>query len=275
MREWGILVLLALASCGKVPQDPNDPSNPVWNPLDANAPPALRRTPRAVITTGPAQDGIVYRDSVTFAWKGKDTSVAAYRPCLDGECAPDFGPTTTTTYRNLEEGAHVFHVLARYSTGVETPPDSAEERRFTVDALGTSIRLSPRAISVGFEQDFALEVRASHFARVDTQRVKGLHLVLQLPAGMTAEVDTLGFFNRGTSRVFWWTDTRTSNVLLEMAVAGDPTTTPADSGAVARLRMRSGRTAFVDSVRIVECEVFNGNNHPLAVITRGAKVEVK
>lgn len=268
--------LILAAGCAKTPQDPNDPEHPVWNPIDSHAPPGMRATPRATITGGPVQDGVVFRDSVTFTWKGNDSSVVAYCPCLDGACEPAFGPATSKMYANLEEGSHEFHVLARYPTGLETPLDSAEKRRFVVDALGTAIYLSPRAQTVGFEQDFAFEIKAKRFARVDTQRVKGVRLLVGLPGGMTCQLDTLGFLNRGTSRVLWWKDDRMSTVLLEMAVVGEPPTTPADSGSIARIRLHSGRTAFTDSVRVLECEVFNGNNNLLqGVATRGARLEVR
>ena len=275
LRVVAAITGLALVSgCADSPVDPDSPANPVWNPLDQNAPPEFYRPPVPKITSGPHEGDEVHVDDATFAWTGPDDCIRRYVWRLDGRADSTTGTSTTLTH--LDEGPHEFALMARYYNGALTPEDSADSRRFTVNALiDKAVALTPRELSVRRGDAFSVHVRAASFARVDSERVKGLRLVLDLPANVTyLGVDTLGFMNYPGGRVFSWNALQENRLTLEMACVGDPPATPKDSASVVRINLRAGLTASVDSIRIAECEVFNARNNPLTVRTRGARVEV-
>ena len=275
-----VAVIALCAGCAKTPQDPNDPEDGVWNPLDCNAPPGVFLAPKVQITAGPRDGQLWPGESATFQWKGSNDAVAEYVPYLDSVPVGSRDTVRSVRLVNLDEGRRTFHVLAYYR-GCDRTDSLPEVRTFTVDALPTAIYLSPRLHTLEPGQDFSLDIKAKKFAGVDTQRVKGLRIVLSLPTTVTyLGLDTLGaagYLAQANGRVFCWnTPPPATTITLEMARTGDPPTTPPDSGTVARLRLRAGLTASTDSVRVVECEVFNGNNNLLRnVLTRGAWVEVK
>jgi len=178
------VAFVALAfGCAKVPNDPNDPANPVWNRRDLHAPPE-------VVFTGPA---IFLTPSI-----------------------------------------------------VATPPNTL----------------------------FPLEIKALHFAG----DVKGLHLVLALDPGVTyaARLDTLGFLGQDGGHVFGWAGARNDTLTVDLVRAGDPSASPADSGAIARLWFRATQAGQITFDQAAS-ELRDGTNNPLPYLfdVRGAKVEVK
>jgi hypothetical protein len=173
----------------------------------------------------------------------------------------------------------VFSLVAKYPNDLgETPADSIPSRRFTVEAFsGPTIYLSPRARAVARSQNYTIEVKALNFAGTEAEKLKGLHLVLSLPTGVTyAGIDTLDFLKQAGGSVLGWAAKTGNTLTIDLGRAGSPAASPADSGSVVRLRLQAGTSVSTDSIRVVACEARNASNVAVpGVVVRGFKIETR
>jgi len=110
---------------------------------DDNGPPTgtelgISPAPNTFITSGP--EGTVASGDVSFAWRGESRTdndadlVFSYRlDPIEGQWS-DYSPSTMIDYQGLADGAYVFMVRARDTSGNVDP--SPAERSFTVDPSG-------------------------------------------------------------------------------------------------------------------------------------------
>jgi len=265
--------VLAAAGCRLLPEGPSDDRGTLWNPTDTEAPAALRLWPVAMTTGGPANGAVVTSDQATFSWAPNVAGVSGYVWRLDGDSTATIG--TSATLAALDEGPHTFDVAAIYPTGMRTPADSLAKyrRTFTVRSFTKpAVYLRPRLCAVPQGGQFAVELAAAAFAKVDTERVKGVHAVLRLPAGVTyVAYEPRGFLTQGGGDVFGWAGMEGGDLVIDIARVGAQAASPADTGAVARLVFQASSPAAADSIRLVRCEARNARNYPLRLTTRGAK----
>lgn len=141
---------------------------------------------------------------------------------------------------------------------------------------GPTVYLSPGVKNVLPRQPFTLDVKTVNFDEHAPQQVKGMHLVLEFPAGMTyIGVDTLDFLRGGGNTVLGLVVAGGDSLVLDFLRAGSPSGASTDSGGVARLRLSCTQSTEL-AFRSDKCLLRDGDNKPITYFsTRSALVEVR
>ena len=277
--RWFVALLCLLAACAQVPNDPDSPDNPVWNPIDINGGEGHFVPPTVTITGGPEDGGSVPSDEVTFSWTCPPEiaeSVVDYVWTLDDES----GVTTeqTRSFDALAQTSHTFSVIARYPGGAQTPPELVPSVQFTSGpGFLPTVSVQPRELSLHVGEHFDVAIRMENFAHFEAEQVKGVHVVLDMPPGVYYgdRMEAQEFLSDGGAKVLGWAKVNGNRLTVDLARAGSPGSTSLGAGDLARLWFGTRADLAADSIRIAECVVRNSQNTTMpGVRTRGAKVEV-
>lgn len=264
---FGILALLLSIAVGcEGPDEPN-----FSNPLDPTDPDFV--PPVATITGGPDDGETVTSANVSFTWSGVDR-VDAYRYRLAESKWSDWQFTTTVEFQLLDEGRHVFELVARYPTGTEQTTPT--KRIFTVDAVkGPALMFLPRRVVVKRDDRFSVHVIAEQVQDLMGVRVRGTYDPQMLRLRNVAQGDFLD----GNDGHVVFLDGRdngepTGAFLIDTAVAERTPAGVSGSGKVATLSFiarEEGETTLslgADSV------IRDSQNHPITLKDRVVGVVV-